>query len=221
MVTVVVDYGMGNLRSVAKAIEHVAGGAPVCVSDDPDTVLAAARVVFPGQGAARDCMAALQAHGGAGDRLGRAVRVRVEEALAGGRPFLGICMGMQVLFEHSAENAGVKLLGLLPGQVEGFLAQPGFERGLKVPHMGWNTVRQTRPHPLWHGIGADERFYFVHSYFVRPAEERLQAGETEYGLPFCAAVAAGGLFACQFHPEKSAEAGLKLLANFMSWEGTA
>lgn len=205
----VIDYGMSNLRSVAKAMEHVVGPADaVVVTDDPQTILAADRVVFPGQGAARDCMAALSEH-----RLNRAI---LEAARS--KPFLGICMGLQVLLEWSEENGGTPLLGLIPGRVERFPA--GMQAQglpLKIPHMGWNRVTQRQPHPLWQDIPEGSRFYFVHSYFVVPQDPALTAGSTDYGIGFTSVLAHGNLFATQFHPEKSADLGLRLLGNFARW----
>jgi imidazole glycerol-phosphate synthase subunit HisH len=206
----VIDYGMGNLRSVSKAVEHVARpGDRVCVTDDPDLILSADRVVFPGQGAARDCMAAISEH-----HLNRAV---LEAART--KPFLGICMGLQVLMAFSEENGGTSLLGLLEGDVRRFPS--GMEHAgqrLKIPQMGWNQVHQTGDHPLWQGIPQASRFYFVHSYYVAPKAPDLVAGTTEYGVSFTSAVARDNLFATQFHPEKSAAAGLRLLENFVRWD---
>lgn len=207
----VVDYGMGNLRSVAKAVEHVAPDRRVVVTADPEQVLAAERVVFPGQGAMPDCMRELDARG---------LRPAVLEA-ARTKPFLGICIGLQMLFERS-EEGDTEGLGLLPGRVRRFPAERmvGVDgRKLKVPHMGWNEVHQSRPHPLWNGIATDARFYFVHSYFVEPSDPTLSAGLTHYPFPFTSAVARARLFAVQFHPEKSHQAGLKLLSNFVAWDG--
>ena len=206
----IIDYGMGNLRSVAKAIEHVAPGHDVFITSDPARVTAAERVVFPGQGAMPDCMRELDARG-----LRPAVLAAAAE-----KPFLGICIGQQMLFEHSAEG-DVPGLGVLPGEVVRFpdakmLAADGSR--LKVPHMGWNEVRQCGPHPLWEGIPDGERFYFVHSYYVVPAAPGLAAAETDYGVRFTSAVARANIFAAQFHPEKSAAAGLRLLANFIRWQ---
>jgi imidazole glycerol-phosphate synthase subunit HisH len=206
----VVDYGMGNLRSVAKALEHVAAGAAIQVTSDPAQVARADRVVVPGQGAMPDCMAELAARG-----LKEAVIRAAAE-----KPFLGICIGLQMLFQHS-EEGDVPGLGVLPGQVrlfprEALWAADGSR--LKVPHMGWNQVRQAMPHDLWQGIADDSRFYFVHSYYVEPAESAVIAGSTTYGIPFTSAVARANIFAVQFHPEKSAQAGLQLLANFMRWQ---
>ncbi|MCW5625950.1 MAG: imidazole glycerol phosphate synthase subunit HisH [Burkholderiales bacterium] len=207
----VVDYGMGNLRSVAKALEHVAPGRDIRVTDDPAVVSAAERVVFPGQGAMPDCMRELDARG---------LRAAVIAAAAT-KPFLGICIGLQMLFEHS-EEGNTPGLGILPGSVrrfprEGMVSADG--RKLKVPHMGWNEVEMADSHPLWHGIPSGTRFYFVHSYYVDPADPSLTAGVARYPFPFTAAVARATLFAVQFHPEKSHTAGLKLLSNFVSWNG--
>ena len=205
----VVDYGMGNLRSVAKAIEHVAPGERVLVTSSAADIADADRVVVPGQGAMPDCMRELSARGLA-DAVVRA---------AAEKPFLGICVGLQMLFGH-AEEGDVMGLGVLAGRVprfprEAMLAPDGSR--LKVPHMGWNQVFQTGPHPLWVGIEDGSRFYFVHSYYVEPASPGEIAGSTDYGIPFTSAVAHDNIFAVQFHPEKSARDGLALLANFMRW----
>jgi len=206
----VVDYGMGNLRSVAKAIEHVAPGERVLVTSSAAQIAAADRVVVPGQGAMPDCMRELASRG-----LTEAVLRAAER-----QPFLGICVGLQMLFGH-AEEGDVMGLQLLPGRVPRFpraaMVAPDGGR-LKVPHMGWNQVEQTRSHPLWAGIEDGARFYFVHSYFVAPEAETLTAGTTHYGIPFTSAVARDNIFAVQFHPEKSARDGLALLANFMRWK---
>ncbi len=211
----VIDYGMGNLRSVAKALEYVAQGkARVQVTSDAREVLQADRVVFPGQGAARDCMRALIESG-----LDLAVREAVEL-----KPFLGICMGMQVLVESSAENNGTECLNIFPGKVSNFadvLNSPDDEVHYKIPHMGWNEVTQTRDHPLWGGIAQNSRFYFVHSYYLEPEGPDLLVGETEYGIRFTSAIARDNVFAIQCHPEKSAAAGLRLLENFTRWNGEA
>ena len=207
----VIDYGMGNLRSVSKAVEHVAGAdAEVRVTDDPDYILGADRVVFPGQGAARDCMRAIGEH-----HLNRAV---LEAARS--KPFLGICMGLQVLMQFSEENEGTELLGLLAGRVVRFAPDMRGADGLtlKIPHMGWNGVNQVRGHALWEGIDDGARFYFVHSYYVVPEDSALVAGTTGYGIDFTSVVARDNLFAVQFHPEKSADAGLRLLENFVHWK---
>ncbi|HAY11218.1 MAG TPA: imidazole glycerol phosphate synthase subunit HisH, partial [Thauera sp.] len=190
----ILDYGMGNLRSVAKAIEHVAPGHEVFVTSDPARVAAAERVVFPGQGAMPDCMRELDARG---------LRPAVMQAAAS-KPFLGICIGQQMLFDHSAEG-DVPGLGILRGEVVRFpdAAMQGADGlRLKVPHMGWNEVWQRQPHPMWDGIPDGERFYFVHSYFVAPADDDIVAAQTDYGLRFTSAVARANIFAAQFHPEK-------------------
>ena len=207
----VIDYGMGNLRSVAKAIEHVADGQKVVITSDPKIVAAARRVVFPGQGAMPDCMRELDARG---------LRPAVMDA-ARGKPFLGICIGLQMLFERSAEG-DTPGLGLLNGQVVRFDAARMVDaqgNRLKVPHMGWNEVRQAFDHPLWAGIPDGTRFYFVHSYHPVPADSAIVAAYSRYPYPFTCAVARGNLFAVQFHPEKSQAAGLQLLRNFVHWNG--
>jgi len=203
----VVDYGMGNLRSVVKAIEHVApDGAHVVLTDAPEVILESERVVFPGQGAAAQCMAKLKER-----RLPEALREAART-----RPFLGICMGMQVLLDRSEENDGVDLMGWFPGQVKRFAPTSDH---LKVPQMGWNQLHQTQDHPLFAGIRQDARFYFVHSYYCDLADSAQQVGTAEYGLTYTAALADDYVFAIQAHPEKSAEDGLKLLANFTRWSG--
>lgn len=206
----VIDYGMGNLRSVWQALVHVANGREVVVTADPAEVMAAERVVFPGQGAMPDCMRELDARG---------LRPAVLEA-ARNKPFLGICIGLQMLFEHS-EEGNVPGLGVFAGQVRRFPADKMHTaqgEKLKVPHMGWNEVTQTRPHPLWNGIDDGARFYFVHSYYVEPVDRDCIAGTTGYGIPFTSAVARDNIFATQCHPEKSAHAGLALLSNFIEWQ---
>lgn len=208
----VVDYGMGNLHSVAKALQHVAPEVEVLVTGDAATIAGADRVVFPGVGAIRDCMGELTRRG-----LTGAIRQAADE-----KPLLAICIGMQALMQSSEENGGTACLGILPGRVRHFGTSLEDADGntLKVPHMGWNQVRQEY-HPLWTGIPQDSRFYFVHSYYVEPAQRELVAGGCEYGLGFAAALARGNLFAVQFHPEKSHTAGLQLLANFVAWNGRA
>ena len=206
----VIDYGMGNLRSVSKAIEHVAPGMSVVVTGDPAEVSRAGRVVFPGQGAMPDCMREMDARG-----LRQALM-----AAARSKPFLGICIGLQMLFERS-EEGDVAGLGLLPGHVRKFAASQMVDAAgerLKVPHMGWNRVRQRHPHALWDGFENDARFYFVHSFYVETGDPGLVAGESEYPRPFTCAIARNNVFAVQFHPEKSAAAGLRLLANFVRWQ---
>jgi imidazole glycerol-phosphate synthase subunit HisH len=205
----VIDYGMGNLRSVSKALEHVAEGKTVIVTSDPALVASAERVVFPGQGAMPDCMRELSERG---------LRTAVLDAAAN-KPFLGICIGMQMLFEHS-EEGDVPGLGIFPGDVRRFPQGSMVDANgqpLKVPHMGWNEVHQ-RPHPMWNGVANASRFYFVHSYCVQPKNPDVVQGVAEYGLPFTCAVGRDNIFAVQFHPEKSARDGLQLLKNFLTWQ---
>ena len=207
----IIDYGMGNLHSIGKAVEHVAGDLRVNVTADASTIRRADRVIFPGVGAIRDCMQELQ-------RLGLDDVIR---EVAGQKPLLGVCLGMQALLEFSEENGGTPALGVFAGQVRRFpdgLRDANSGERLKIPHMGWNQVHQYA-HPLWAGIPQDSRFYFVHSYFVQPARAQERAGTTDYGIEFTAAVARDGIFAVQFHPEKSQHAGLQLLANFVKWNG--
>ena len=203
----VVDYGMGNLRSVEQALRKVAPDRKISVTDDPRVVASAGRVVFPGQGAMRDCMREMDTRG---------LRAAVLDA-ARNKPFLGICIGLQMLFEHSAEG-DVPGLGVLPGEVLRFASDLKDAQGnrLKVPHMGWNRVHHG-DHALWNGIEQDARFYFVHSYYVCPQDAALVQGTSDYPQPFVCAVARDNLFGVQFHPEKSQTAGLKLLQNFMQW----
>ena len=205
----VVDYGMGNLRSVSKAVEHVAEGKSVLVTSDAETIYQAERVIFPGQGAMPDCMRELDA---------RNLRAVIIEA-ANNKPFLGICIGMQLLFDHS-EEGNTAGLGLFTGHVKRFAEKLEDENGdkLKVPHMGWNRVYQTQPHMLWNNIEDASRFYHVHSYYVVPQDSALSVGESEYPGRFSTAVARDNIFATQFHVEKSAAAGLQLLNNFVNWK---
>ena len=210
----VIDYGMGNLRSVVNALQFVGENRiRVLLTSEPERVLEADRVVFPGQGAAGDCMRAIDEYG---------LREAILEA-ARQRPFLGICMGMQVLVDSSEENQGTDCLGLYSGRVryfgDGHRDQSGVK--LKVPHMGWNRVTQTQSHPLWYSIADGSCFYFVHSYYLQSDEADLVAGETDYGFNFASAIARDNLFAMQCHPEKSADAGLQLLRNFIGWDGQA
>jgi glutamine amidotransferase len=197
----VVDYGMGNLRSVSKALEHVAPEAEVVLTADPETIRSCEKVVVPGQGALPDCMRQLAASG---------AREAVIEATRK-KPFLGICIGLQMLFERG-EEGNAEGLGLLAGRVPRFAST-----GLKIPHIGWNEVNQERAHALWGGIPDRSRFYFVHSYYAAPREAALIAATTIYGVPFTCAVARDNIFAVQFHPEKSQSAGLQLLSNFVRW----
>ncbi|MGE0859041.1 MAG: imidazole glycerol phosphate synthase subunit HisH [Gammaproteobacteria bacterium] len=208
----VIDYGSSNLRSVVKALETVAAGRhQVLVSDDPTRIAAADRVVFPGQGAIGDCMSRLIDHH----------LVDVIRECARTRPFFGICLGLQSLVRHSAEDGGTACLDIFPGEVRRFPDNPppapdGSPR--KVPHMGWNQVAWTREHPVTHGIASDTRFYFVHSYYVVPDDPAVTLGTCDYITRFTAALASGYVVATQFHPEKSAQAGLKLLENFLAWQ---
>ena len=206
----VIDYGMGNLHSVAKALERAAPNAQIRVTNDPKVVVESDRVVFPGQGAMPDCMRELDA---------RELRPALLQA-AKNKPFLGLCIGLQMLFDHSDEG-DVAGLGILPGNVIRFAAKDMLDaegQKLKVPHMGWNQVWQRRTHALWDGIDDGARFYFVHSYYARVKNENHVAGSSKYPREFTCAVEQDNLFAVQFHPEKSQAAGLKLLANFVNWQ---
>lgn len=209
----VIDYGMGNLHSVASALRHV-GAGNVQVTSDADVIRNAERVIFPGVGAIRDCMAEIR-------RLH--FDTVVPEVIASGKPLLAICVGMQALMRHSEENGGVDCLSILPGAVK-FFGDPLHDSAgqkLKVPHMGWNQVTQTIDHPLWQDIEQDSRFYFVHSYYVQCEQAATVAATAEYGVRIHAALARDNLFAVQFHPEKSSTAGLQLLKNFVRWDGRA
>lgn len=211
-VVAVIDYGMGNLHSVASALEH-AGADEVIVTHDAEKIHQADRVVFPGVGAMRDCMAEIR-------RL-KCDRLLADALVKQHKPVLAICVGMQALLSHSQENDGVDCLNLIPGEVRYFGNPLTDAEGarLKVPHMGWNEVRQVRDHPLWQGIEDGTRFYFVHSYYVDAVDRDLVVGSVQYGVSADAALARDNLFAVQFHPEKSATAGLKLLKNFLEWNG--
>jgi glutamine amidotransferase len=210
-VIAVIDYGMGNLHSVASALNHVAPDQQVVVTSDPAVVANADRVIFPGVGAIRDCMAEIK-------RLGFDKLLR--EQIATGKPVLAICVGMQALMDHSEENNGVDCIGLVAGNVKFFGDQHKDSAGnhLKVPHMGWNQVHHD-DHPLWENIPQDSRFYFVHSFYILLKDQSLVAATCDYGLQFHAALANKNLFAVQFHPEKSHTAGLQLLKNFTNWNG--
>lgn len=206
----IIDYNMGNLHSVERAVSHAAGGhATVAITADPDMIVQADRVVFPGQGAARDCMRELETRG-----MADVVREVIQT-----KPFLGICMGMQVLMQHSEENSGIECLGVYDGNVC-YFGNVHQEIGvrLKIPQMGWNQVWQQMEHPLWQGIKDGARFYFVHSYYVEPMTPDLIAGSTDYGISYASAIAQDNVFAIQAHPEKSADDGLKLLENFVNWQ---
>ncbi|MCX7110760.1 MAG: imidazole glycerol phosphate synthase subunit HisH [Proteobacteria bacterium] len=206
----VIDYGMGNLHSIGKALQHADPQTRVIVTADPGQLRRADRVVFPGVGSIRDCMAALHEFD----------LIPLLTELSSTKPFLGICLGMQALLEESEENDGVACLGLLPGRVVRFAddLKDGDGQTLKIPHMGWNQVNQTAGHPLWEGIPQDSRFYFVHSYYASPTKPGHIAATTDFPFTFASALSFGKLFAVQFHPEKSQAAGLKLLANFLRWD---
>ncbi|TCW31855.1 imidazole glycerol phosphate synthase subunit HisH [Gulbenkiania mobilis] len=212
MKVAVIDYGMGNLHSVLKSVEAVnEHGAEIFLSRDPEAIVRADKVVFPGQGAMPDCMRELHACG-----LAEAVRETTRT-----KPFFGICVGAQLLFDHS-EEGDTPGLGIFPGEVVRFrdgLTDADGER-LKVPHMGWNRVFQTRPHPLFAGIDDGERFYFVHSYHFAPGDPVLTLAESEYPGRFSCIVGRGNIFATQFHTEKSHRAGLQMMKNFLAWDGS-
>lgn len=227
----IIDYGMGNLHSLGKSLERVAGADRIEISYDPDKLLRCDRLVLPGVGGVRECMKELH-------------RLELNELVIEASqkvPMLGICLGMQVMLEFSEENGGVPALGLFPGEVVRFpdpamapaaaaegetAARPGDRPALvgadrlKVPHMGWNQVRQLRPHPIWNGVPDESWFYFVHSYYARPRHAAHSLASADYVHSFCCALARDNLVAFQFHPEKSQEAGLRLLANFVQWDGT-
>ncbi len=207
----VIDYGMGNLRSVSKALEHVSPAASVHVTNDPKLIAEADRVVFPGVGALCEAMTELK----------RLALDSLIVDLVKEKPFLGICLGMQALFDSGEENAGCDGLGILPGTVNYFGQHRVDKTGqrLKVPHMGWNTLTPSQDHPMWHGVAQGSRFYFVHSYYVVAQQVSHVTGVCDYGGEFCAAVSAPNIFAVQFHPEKSQAVGLRLLDNFMQWNG--
>lgn len=210
----VIDYGMGNLHSVASALKQVTPKAKVIVTADRDTILAADRCILPGVGAIRDCMAEIR-------RLG--LNEVVQTFANTGKPLLGICVGMQAMMESSEENDGVNGLSMFLGTVNYFGDYHSDTDGtrLKVPHMGWNQVYQSDEHPMWANIADGERFYFVHSYYVEADNLREIAGSCSYGLPFAAALTRNNVFSVQFHPEKSGDAGLCLLKNFMEWDGSS
>lgn len=208
----VIDYGMGNLHSVASALAKVGGELDIRVTDDAELIRSADRVIFPGVGAIRDCMAEIRRLG-----LGEVV----SQCVDAGKPVLAVCVGMQALMDRSEENGGVDCLGLVQGDVRFFGENHKDADGhkLKVPHMGWNNVVQRKAHPLWKGIADGSRFYFVHSYFVTVADTALVTGVSDYGREFHSVLSRDNVFAAQFHPEKSGEAGLQLLENFLNWNG--
>ncbi len=208
-VVAVLDYGMSNLHSVNRALEHVAGREwHVAVSNQASMLHTADKVVFPGQGAMGNAMALLRETG-----LDQAVREALQH-----KPFLGICLGLQTLLTYSEENQGVDGLGITAGQVRRFATNSHDAAGnkLKIPQMGWNQVEQTADHPLWRGIPNGSRFYFVHSYYADPEDRAIVIGTTHYPDPYASAIAFGNVAAVQFHPEKSQSAGLRLLRNFLA-----
>tara|TARA_B100000519_G_C14090468_1_gene366062 strand:+ start:75 stop:731 length:657 start_codon:yes stop_codon:yes gene_type:complete len=212
----VIDYGMGNLHSVAKAIEYTGARlgqrTEVVITSDAQHISRSDRVIFPGVGAIRDCMAEIRRL-----RIDRIIKQAISE-----KPVLAICVGMQALMLQSEENDGVKCLGLIKGRVKHFgdpLLDP-HGKILKVPHMGWNQVRQTKSHPLWQDIPDKSRFYFVHSYYVEAEDLDQVAGVTNYSLDVVACLSEENIFAVQFHPEKSQEMGQTLLRNFLTWDGS-
>lgn len=209
----VIDYGMGNLHSVASALSQVDPNVKVVITADPTVVAAADRVIFPGVGAMRDCMQGIKAAG---------LDLLLKEQIATGKPVLGICVGMQALLDHSEENGGVNCLSIFPGEVKFFGEhhQDANGKTLKVPHMGWNTITHN-DHPLWAEIPEASRFYFVHSFYIQTTDASLVAATCDYGVQFHAALARDNLFAVQFHPEKSHTVGLQLLKNFLHWDGKA
>ncbi len=206
----IIDYGMGNLRSVAKAFAHVAPEQQVIITQSAQEIDAAERVVLPGQAAMPESMAALSASG---------LKPAIERAFRE-KPFFGVCLGLQMLLAHS-EEGDCAALGFYPGRVRRFPRPHRDANGeaLKVPHMGWNIVRQKRAHPCWAGVADGSAFYFAHSYYAAPEEAELIVGEADYPWPFAVALARNNVFAVQFHPEKSAAAGLQVLANFARWDG--
>lgn len=209
MSIVVVDLGTGNLRSVAKAVEHVAPKHEVIISHLPEVIERAERVVLPGQGAIGTWMKQVETQ----HHLSQVLKDAIET-----RPVLGICVGMQALFEHSEEDGGTNCLNIIKGKVKRFPNNMQDQHGaLKIPQMGWNMVSQKLDHPCWAGIEDNARFYFANSYYAIADNPEHIAGKCEYGLPFCAAAAKGNLFAVQFHPEKSQHSGLKLIENFVNW----
>ncbi len=209
---VVIDYGMSNLCSVSKALEYVAGNDwQVVISDKADVILSADKVVFPGQGAIGNCMDLLKQTG---------VVTAIKQILDNKKPFLGICLGLQTLLTSSEESGGITGFNWISGTVRNFGEPLDLNSGerLKIPHMGWNQVQQTQNHPLWSNIPNNSRFYFVHSYYVDPINDNVIAGTTSYGeLDFVSAITQDNVFAVQFHPEKSQNAGLTLLKNFLDW----
>jgi glutamine amidotransferase len=206
----VIDYGASNLRSVVKALEHIASEKhEIQICNTPEAIVSADRIIFPGQGAIRQCMDSL-------DDIG--LRQALLESLSS-KPFLGLCLGLQALMDYSEEDNGTTGLGVISGKVMRFPSGQKQANGdeYKIPHMGWNNVQQVHDHPLWNGIKSGERFYFVHSYYVQADDKDVITGMTDYIVKFTCAVSKDNLFAVQFHPEKSQRAGLQLLSNFLVW----
>ncbi len=208
----IVDYGMSNLHSVFSALKKVSDNDfEFEITQDPNVIENSDRIIFPGQGAAADCMHQIHSF-----ELAGSIRKSAQE-----KPFLGICMGMQVLLDSSAENGGTECLGLIPGTVNSFSIEhnKNDNNAYKIPHMGWNTIDQKIDHPVWKGVEQNSYFYFVHSYFVNLQNSEQNAGSTDYGIEFSSVLADGKVFAMQCHPEKSADNGLHLLTNFLHWNG--
>lgn len=201
----IIDYGVGNLRSVHNAVKFISPHTKSIITSDPEHILKADRIIFPGQGAMPDCVRELEKRG-LSDALKEAAKIK---------PFLGICLGLQMLFEKS-EEGNQKGFGLLPGKIKRFKLSD--KERIKIPHMGWNNVMQSKPHPLWNKIETGSQFYFVHSYYAEVSDKDLVVGYSEHGEDFACAIAKDNIFATQFHPEKSAQLGLQLLKNFILWD---
>ena len=199
----IIDYGMSNLSSVVKATKYVAPNEKVIISSDSNEINNADKIIFPGQGAAKKCMESIY-----DKNLAKVIRKSSQE-----KPFLGICMGMQVLMDHSDENSGTECLSIIEGKVEKFKSNKNNK--IKIPHMGWNKITKKKDHPIWHKIDEQSYFYFVHSYFIKPYEEDYILGETNHGKVFCSVIAKDNIIAIQGHPEKSSSAGLQFLKNFI------
>ncbi|MDC0481859.1 imidazole glycerol phosphate synthase subunit HisH [Gammaproteobacteria bacterium] len=199
----IIDYGMSNLSSVVKATEYVAPNQKVIISSDSNEINNADKIIFPGQGAAKKCMESIY-----DKNLAKVIKKSSQE-----KPFLGICMGMQVLMDHSDENSGTECLSIIEGKVEKFKSNKNNK--IKIPHMGWNKITKKKDHPIWHKIDEQSYFYFVHSYFIKPSEEDYILGETNHGKDFCSVIAKDNIIAIQGHPEKSSSAGLQFLKNFI------
>lgn len=209
----VIDYGMGNLHSITKALQHVSSETEIRVTSDPKIIRRASRVVFPGVGAIGACMDALHSM-----NLAEAIRDAAKN-----KPLLGICVGLQALLDYSEEGCHTQCLGVIPGEVVRFSPNLKEQHGgaLKIPHMGWNRIRQSSPHALWNNIPQQSRFYFVHSYFAKPCDEKHIIATSEYPDPFACVIGNDNIVAVQFHPEKSQKVGLQFLENFINWDGTS